>query len=86
MRMEDATHIPVSDKARKTALKRPLEFTPAFAELRLNERQPKRLVDRLFRGSGNDPAAPPQSIRTQRKTLAFRERAQGLDMRRRTGC
>ena len=82
MRMHDAAYIPVCDKARKTALKRLLDFTPVFAELRLDERQTERFVDVFFGGGGNDLAAAPQSIRTQRKTLAPRERAQALNMRR----
>src|SRR4051794_30454969 len=84
--VQDATHVPICDEAGKMALKSPLYFIPAFAELRLYERQPERLVDRFFGDSGDDLAPTTQSIRTQRKTLAFRQRAQAVDMRRRAGC
>jgi hypothetical protein len=53
----------------RVALKRLLDFTPVFAELRLYERQTKRFVDVFFGGGGNDLAAAPQSIRPSAKPL-----------------
>ncbi len=87
MGMEDAAYVPVCDEVRKTAFKRLLDFTPAvFPEFWLYERQTKRLVNVSFGCRRYDPTPALQSIRTQRKALAFRQRAQGLHMRRRAGC
>ena len=82
VRVQDPADVPVLDQLRQVAGGRDLNLAAAFAELRLDELQTERLVDRGFGFRGDDLVSSTQTVFGDFETFDLCQLAQLIQMGR----